>query len=654
MNENLVTTQKVHILVVDDTRDNLRLLSNMLTEQGYKVRPAPDGRRAISSAQSRLPDLILLDIMMPGMDGYAVCEQLRADERTKEIPVIFLSALNETMDKVRAFNIGGVDYITKPFQAEEVLARVKTHLELAGMRKHLQEQNTLLSQEIVEHKRTKAELQRARDAADAANTAKSVFLSNMSHELRSPLTAILGFVQVMVRSSTLPPEHHENVDIIRRSGEHLLTLINQVLELSKIEAGRMALDETNVDVYRLLADVEDMFRVKAEEKHVRLLVEQSEEVPQYVRTDEIKLRQVLINVLNNALKFTEEGGVAVRVRRVFSHQSSVFSEQRSSDNCLLNTDNCILVFEVEDSGPGITPEEIEHVFEAFRQTETGRQSSEGTGLGLPISRQFIRLMGGDMQVKSEAGHGTLFTFEIQVQVVEAADIEPGFPTRRIIALEPGQSRYRILIVDDRMTNRQLVVKLLAPFGFDLREAANGEDAIELCETWKPHLIWMDMRMPVMDGYEATRQIKATAAGQTTKIIALTASSFEEERARILAAGCDDYLRKPFREEELFELMSKHIGVRFVYEEDKQSSIDNLQSTIDNALVALPAEWLANLKQGAEEVDVELLFSVIEQIRGRDAALAAALTRLVEDFEYDGILAIIQHIKRGGDAVEKNV
>ncbi len=654
MNENLVTTQKVHILVVDDTRDNLRLLSNMLTEQGYKVRPAPDGRRAISSAQSRLPDLILLDIMMPGMDGYAVCEQLRADERTKEIPVIFLSALNETMDKVRAFNIGGVDYITKPFQAEEVLARVKTHLELAGMRKHLQEQNTLLSQEIVEHKRTKAELQRARDAADAANTAKSVFLSNMSHELRSPLTAILGFVQVMVRSSTLPPEHHENVDIIRRSGEHLLTLINQVLELSKIEAGRMALDETNVDVYRLLADVEDMFRVKAEEKHVRLLVEQSEEVPQYVRTDEIKLRQVLINVLNNALKFTEEGGVAVRVRRVFSHQSSVFSEQRSSDNCLLNTDNCILVFEVEDSGPGITPEEIEHVFEAFRQTETGRQSSEGTGLGLPISRQFIRLMGGDMQVKSEAGHGTLFTFEIQVQVVEAADIEPGFPTRRIIALEPGQSRYRILIVDDRMTNRQLVVKLLAPFGFDLREAANGEDAIELCETWKPHLIWMDMRMPVMDGYEATRQIKATAAGQTTKIIALTASSFEEERAIILAAGCDDYLRKPFREEELFELMSKHIGVRFVYEEDKQSSIDNLQSTIDNALVALPAEWLANLKQGAEEVDVELLFSVIEQIRGRDAALAAALTRLVEDFEYDGILAIIQHIKRGGDAVEKNV
>ncbi len=310
-----------------------------------------------------------------------------------------------------------------------------------------------------------------------------------------------------------------------------------------------------------------------------------------------------------------------------------------------------LLFEIEDSGPGIAAEEMDTMFEAFGQTETGRKAQEGTGLGLPISRKFVQLMGGDMQVKSDVGHGTLFTFDIQVQVVEAADIASHIPTRRVIALEPGQPRYRMLIVDDRRTNRQLVVKLLAPFGFDLREAANGQEAIEIWETWNPHLIWMDMRMPVLDGYEATKTIKnqpSTINHQpSTIIIALTASSLEEERAVALNAGCDDYLRKPFREAELFELMSKHIGVRFVYEEETPpSSIVNRQSSIEEvltpgALVVLPAEWLATLKQGAEEVDVELLSAVIEQIRGHDPTLADALARLVEDFEYEEILTLIK-------------
>ena len=209
-----------------------------------------------------------------------------------------------------------------------------------------------------------------------------------------------------------------------------------------------------------------------------------------------------------------------------------------------------LFFEVEDTGAGIASEELDNLFEAFVQTKTGREAQEGTGLGLPISCKFVQLMGGEMTVESEVGRGTTFKFDINVDVVEAKDIETKQPTRHIIALEPNQPRYRILIVDDREDNRQLLIKLLNPFGFELREASNGQEAVAIWDNWEPHLIWMDMRMPVMDGYEATKQIKSTTKGQATAVIALTASTLEEERVVVRSAGCDDFLRKPFRETDI--------------------------------------------------------------------------------------------------------
>ncbi|MCP4397148.1 MAG: response regulator [bacterium] len=509
------------------------------------------------------------------------------------------------------------------------------------------------------------ELQKAKEAAETANQAKSTFLANMTHELRSPLNAILGFAQVMARSRTLSPEQQENIGIIRRNGDHLLTLINQVLDLSKIEAGRTTLNGTNFDLHRLLHDIEDMFALKADNKHLQLMFENDETVPQYVRTDEVKLRQVLINLLNNAIKFTNEGGVAVRVRR-----------ERFSDPERVEAFTINLHFEIEDSGPGIAPEEIDTMFEAFGQTETGRQSQEGTGLGLPITRKFVQLMGGDITVSSDVGRGTTFKFDILCEPANSIDSHQSTIVNRVVALKPGQPRYRILIVDDRWANRKLVVKLLKPLGFDLREAVNGQEAIDIWEAWKPHLIWMDMRMPVMDGYETTKRIKAAETAtnkefrmkdealenmkhetRNTKIIALTASSLEEERAVVLKAGCDDYLRKPFRDTELFELMSTHIGVRFVYEEEKNSTLrqaqgsahDTRYSTLEErlttealaALPALPAEWLESIEQAAVRADVLLLFSVIEQIREQDATLADALAQLAGDFEYDSILGLLE-------------
>ncbi|WP_048751431.1 ATP-binding protein [Crocosphaera watsonii] len=404
--------------------------------------------------------------------------------------------------------------------------------------------------------------------AEAANRIKGEFLANMSHELRTPLNAILGFAQIMRRSSKLDAEQQENLSIITGSGEHLLNLINQVLDLSKIEAGRTIINKTELDFYRLLDDLEDMFQFKAEEQKLRLLFERSPNVPQYIRTDQVKLRQVLINLINNALKFTEEGGVSLRVRGE-SLNFMETNDTKETEN-KLSTKKTIII-EIEDTGQGISQEELDRLFEPFVQSKGVKNNQEGTGLGLTISRKFINLMGGDIAMNSEVGRGTIIKFNIEVEEIKATEIKTEIkPRRKVIGLQPNQPQYRILVVDDRYSNRELVVKLLTPLGFEIRTASNGKEAIQVWQQWEPHLIWMDMRMPIMDGYEATKVIKTTMKGQATAIIALTASVFEEEKAVVLSTGCDSFIRKPFREAEIFDAMEKQIGVQFIYETDENN------------------------------------------------------------------------------------
>ncbi len=641
-----MNSNKGNILIVDDTLENLQLLSNTLTDQGYKIRGAAKGQMAIRTARSFPPDLILLDIKMPGMDGYEVCEHLKADEQTRDIPVIFISALDEVIDKVRAFQVGGVDYITKPFHVEEVLARIEHQLMIQRLSTQLQEQNKQLQQEIQER-------QKAEQAAAAANRAKSEFLANMSHELRTPLNAILGFTQLMNRNPQLTAEQRDFLEIINGSGEHLLELIDDILDLSKIEAGLIELNQKSFDLYRLLDNIEDLFQIQTEQKNLDFIVIVSPNVPQYIRTDEQKLRSCLLNLLSNAIKFTNYGGVTLTVDKTKKSESS-------------------LQFSVSDTGLGIAPEEIETLFDAFVQTSAGRATAGGTGLGLAITKNFVELMGGEIRVSSVLGEGTTFQFTIKLSEADLSQVTSQ-PRQRVIGLEPGREMHRILVVDDTKANRLLLVKLLEPLSFEVREATNGLEGLAIWESWQPHLVFMDTRMPVMSGLEAIRQIRAKEKAlidcrdtaryteesissnsrfrQATVIIVVTASVFEEKRGEILATGADDLVHKPFSEEIIFSKISQHLEVLYLYENLHQSITAprkfnagrKQDSFFLNKLAEMPPDWIASLYQAANTLREESVLDLIEQIPETSAPLAEALNDLANDFRFDEIVRLTQSV-----------
>jgi PAS domain S-box-containing protein len=776
--ETSESDQVAKILIVDDTPSDLEALCDVLRHTGYQVMVTEDGESALQQAEQFSPDLILLDVILPGLDGFETCCRLKANKATQDIPVIFLTVLDDTANIVKGFEVGAVDYVTKPLRYKEVLIRLNTHLTIHNLQKELQVQNEYLQEEnarrrrvqealkesrqryrllaenstdmisrqtpagiyqyvspacrnllgyeieeMVGHsafefvhpqdvktikeadeaqskrpsisvtiyrarrkdnsyvwlettkrlirdsktgreleivavsrdvtkrkqaeealQRANAELQSAKEAAEAANKAKSAFLANMSHELRTPLNAILGFTQLVAQSQSLPPDHREYLNIISRSGEHLLTLINDVLDMSKIEAGRTTFNKNNFDLHRLLDDLQNMFRWRTAEKHLQLIFECAPHVPQYVCTDEVKLRQVLINLLSNAIKFTAEGGVSLRVSRV-NGQWPAAKDQEKSPNTIDNG-QLIIHFEVEDTGSGIAPNELDSIFEPFVQAKNSQQAQEGTGLGLPISRKFVQLMGGNLAVSSRLGQGSLFKFAIPVELADPIQSQESFTQKRVIALAPDQPRYRILIVDHNQDNRQLLAKLLSNVsspasGFELRKANNGEEALEVWASWQPHLIWMDLQMPVMDGCEATRRIRQAESGDPkaesrTVIIALTASTLEEEGAKTRAAGCDDLLDKPFRDATIFEIIHKHLGVRYIYEEQDASAITPLETEklTFAALSDLPGAWIVDLHYAASVADGDMALALIEQIEASHTPLAEALAALVNNFQFD--------------------
>lgn len=473
---------------------------------------------------------------------------------------------------------------------------------------------------LVQETQQRRQLEEAKQRAEAANQAKSEFLAHMSHELRTPLNAILGFSQLMQRSDATTPEQQENLTIINRSGEHLLGLINDILEMSKIEAGRTVATPTDFDLYGLLTALDAMLQIKAKAKGLHLQVEHPATLPQYVHADEGKLRQILINLLGNAIKFTDAGQVILRV-----------APQPSSTQDITH-----LIFEVEDSGHGIAEHEMEALFKPFTQTESGRNSHEGTGLGLTISQTFVQLMGGNLSVASQLHQGTTVTFDLPIQVVGQIQTVPT-SSEQVIGLVPHQPQYRILVVDDTWESRHLMVQLLECVGFQVRQAEDGQVAIQQWQTWHPHLIWMDLQMPDVNGYEAVQQIRAAQQEQPI-IIALTANAFQETRAQALQVGCDDFMRKPFQTHEIFEMMARHLEIRYLYQAQS-----NLPSTAvpeplqgskltPEAFSSLPPDLRHQLQEAAIRLDEQQMLQLTTQIQDPD--LRATVEHLVETFQFD--------------------
>jgi two-component system sensor histidine kinase/response regulator len=335
--------------------------------------------------------------------------------------------------------------------------------------------------------------------------------------------------------------------------------------------------------------------------------------------DENKLRQVLVNLLGNAAKFTERGGIVVRIR------------------CqAIGTDGPRLRFEVEDTGPGISPEDMGKLFQHFGQGSAGISAESGTGLGLSISREFVRLMGGEISVSSQVGKGSVFSFEIPVAESDERAALGNTDSRRVIGLQPGQPRYRILIADDAVDNRELLVQLLGPVGFDLRAVVDGKEALREFRSWRPHLILLDIRMPEVDGYEVMRTVRAGKVDNQVKIIAVTASAFAEMRDEVLRAGADEFVAKPFREQEVFEKIASALGLEYVYEATvPETGPENVLDA--DALGRLDPQVIVRLREAALLVDFRGVQSVIDEIAVHDERAAKALRAMADRFDADAIL-----------------
>jgi PAS domain S-box-containing protein len=520
-----------------------------------------------------------------------------------------------------------------PIQATEVTTVALTALDVTELKQAeqaMRDANQQLESRVSE--RTAA-MQEARDEAQRANAAKSEFLSRMSHELRTPLNGILGFAEILQRDKPSNERQARGLRIIRESGQHLLTLINDILDLARIDAAKLELLPVVIDLPSFLATVADMVRVPAEHKDLLFSLERSDDLPCTVTVDEMRLRQVLLNLLSNAIKFTDRGGVTLRVHPVPS--DPLFAAANSATRRVR--------FEVQDSGIGMTPEQLGRIFEPFEQVSDSKRRQGGTGLGLAISRQLVRLMGGDVQVRSDPGVGSLFWFELDMPCSED----------EIVALKPRPApiayegpRKKVLVVDDIALNRAFVVESLGALGFDVSEAVSGEDALERTRAAAPDLIVMDIMLPGIDGLETTRRIRGSAELAQVPVIATSASSAAEVASASAEAGADIFIPKPVAQQRLLAETGRLLGLRWIYPGPSAPVQPVLEHTAGDG-IGLPREELevlyrlariGNMRQIGERANH------LQQLDPRHAPIAERLRKLASACQSQAILKLVESLR----------
>lgn len=458
----------------------------------------------------------------------------------------------------------------------------------------------------------------AQKQAQEANQSKSLFLANMSHELRTPLNAILGYSQLMSRDNSLSAENKKHINTINNSGEHLLEIINDVLEISKMEVNSISIEPIDFDIHTLINDLKKMFEVNTNAKGLVFDIVGVEELPKFINTDKTKLRVILINLIGNAIKFTQNGHVIVRF--------SIFKE-------LLNTNKKILLVAIEDTGVGIAKEEQDKLFKSFVQTESGKNSRSGTGLGLAISQGYAKMMGGEINVTSNSGVGSIFKVKIAIKDALSENVKKQIQEKRVISIQNRESSPKILVVEDTEESRLFLVKLLSLVGFDTKEAINGKEGVEIFNNWKPDFIFMDIRMPIMDGLEATKLIKSSELGKKTKIVAVSAHVLDKERKEIFEAGCDDFVGKPFKENDIFNAIEKQTGVKYIYEE-KSILQESYSKEID--LQSLDLGTCKELALAVKTTDAIKIMEVAKKLSKENKLLAESLVSCAENFNYEPI------------------